>query len=376
MPMPGIRKYVSGRPRRPGLANKDRRADRTVGQEHVALGRLGQDDGAAHPHEVGDTLGVGIQFQEWEHQHAAHAVADPVHAIAAGLALDVVEDRRHVVPHQVVDVPRSLAPLAEEGLPQPAVDPIVPAGPRVLARAPDVEDVHVVASSVQLGWEVIVRDRPEGGIEAQPVTEDHRQLGGVGLLGPIVADTQPPSVRRVSVTVRARTEIGARRLPSHGGATRQPCAHQESGAERPRTTVHEGWNPSRHGSRREHPCSTAAAIVTRPGLPGNGIWAISAGMWHGGRPSRDRQGSSPPNISVIDDRERIWPRGLGRRYPTRLPQAGMARVRLGSNRRLGPCYDFHKGSMPRLNVAGERLPNLIGGADSSWRARCARNSPP
>ena len=218
--MPGIRKYVSGRPSRPGLANTGQDAECPVGQQHVALGRLGQDDRAAHPDEVGDPLGVGIQLQEGEHQHAAQAVADPVDAIVARLALDVVEDRRHVVPHQVVDVPRSFAPLAQGGLPQPALIRSCRPGRAVLARAPDVEDVNVVAPGVQLKREMIVRDRPEGGIEAQPVTEDHRQLGGVGLPGPIVADTQPPSVRRVSVTVRAGTEIGARRLPSHGGATR------------------------------------------------------------------------------------------------------------------------------------------------------------
>ena len=41
--------------------------------------------------------GRRVQLQVGEHQHAAHAVADPVHAIAARLALDVVEDRRDVV---------------------------------------------------------------------------------------------------------------------------------------------------------------------------------------------------------------------------------------------------------------------------------------
>ena len=183
MPMPGSRKYVSGRPSRPGLANSDKRAECPVGPQHVALGRLRLDDRAPHADEVGDPLGLGIELEVREDQHAAQAVSDPVHPVVTRLALDVVEDRRHVVPDQVVDGPAIVRLARGTGSAGAAVDPIIPAGPGVLARAPDVEDVDLVAARRQLAREMIVGDRPERGIEPQPMTEDHRQLARVRMLG-------------------------------------------------------------------------------------------------------------------------------------------------------------------------------------------------
>src|SRR5262249_25640323 len=66
--------------------------------------------------------------------------------------------------------------------------------------------------------------------------------------------------------VGAGTEIGARRLASHGGAARDSGAHREPGAERPPTMVHDDWNPSRPMPLREHPCSTAAGDCSETGL--------------------------------------------------------------------------------------------------------------
>ena len=54
------------------------------------LGRLRLDDRGAHPHEVGDPLGMRCQLQERKHDHPAQAVPDPVHPVLPGLSFHVI----------------------------------------------------------------------------------------------------------------------------------------------------------------------------------------------------------------------------------------------------------------------------------------------
>ena len=121
-----------------------------VGPEHVGLRGLRLNDRAPHPHEVGDPLGMRRQLEVREDQHAPQAMADPVDAIASGLALDVVENGRHVVLDQVVDRPARLASFAQEGLAKDFVDPVAPPDLGIFTRAPDVEDVDLVSAGGQL----------------------------------------------------------------------------------------------------------------------------------------------------------------------------------------------------------------------------------
>ena len=225
--MPGIRTNASGLPSRPGLATSDQEPEPLVGPEHVGLGDLRLNDRAPHPHEVGDPLRMRRQLEVSENQHASQAVADPVDAVVSGLALHVVEDGRHVVLDQVVDRPAPLASFSQEGLAKGLIDPVAPPHLGVLTRAPNVEDVDLVSTRGQLRGEMVVGDRPEGGIESQAVTENHRQLVRIGMFGPVMANAQPPAVLSVGVTVGARPQIRARRIAAHGGATRHqttsPC---------------------------------------------------------------------------------------------------------------------------------------------------------
>ena len=82
-----------------------------------------------------------------ENEHAPQAMSDPVDAIAPGLALDVVEDGRHVVLDQVVDRPARLASFAQKGLAKVLVDPVASPQLGIFARAPDVEDVDLVTTA-------------------------------------------------------------------------------------------------------------------------------------------------------------------------------------------------------------------------------------
>ena len=83
----------------------------------------------------------------------------------------------------------------------------LPPDPAVLARAADVEDEDLVAPRGELRGQVVVGDRPEGGVEAQAVAEDDRQLARVGLCRAVVADAQPPAVPGVGVAVGAGAEV-------------------------------------------------------------------------------------------------------------------------------------------------------------------------
>ena len=145
--MPGTRTNASGLPSRPGLATSDKSRSPWLAAEHVGLGDLGLNDRAPHPHEVGDPLRMRRQLEVGEYQHATQAVADPVDAVASGLALDVVENGRHVVVDQVVDRPARLASFAQERPAQGLVDPVAPPDLGVLTRAPDVEHVDLVSAA-------------------------------------------------------------------------------------------------------------------------------------------------------------------------------------------------------------------------------------
>ena len=80
------------------------------------------------------------ELEVGKNQHATQAVPDPVDPIVSGLALDVVENRRHVVVHQVVDRPVPLTAFSQECAAHKFVDALVPhvSG---LARAANVKNV-------------------------------------------------------------------------------------------------------------------------------------------------------------------------------------------------------------------------------------------
>ena len=176
-----MRKYISGRPSRPGADEAAEQPEPAVGAEHVLVGRVGQDDRAPHRHEVGDPVGARARAPGREHQHPAQAVADPVDPVVAGLALHVVEDRRDVVANASRRRSTRPRPISSRSVcAEPRVDVGRPCRPAALARAAEVEDEDLVAPRGELGGEVVVGDRPEGAVEPQAVAEHHRQLARVG----------------------------------------------------------------------------------------------------------------------------------------------------------------------------------------------------
>src|SRR5208283_1608949 len=164
----------------------------------------------------------------------------PVHPILPGLALHVIENGRHVVTDQVVDRPGRLTPLPQRGMAEESVDPVILAGPAVFSRAPDVEDVDLVAALTELGREIVVDDRPERGVEPQAMTENDRQLARIRMRGAVMTNAQPPAVSCVRITISARTKIGGRGVLPHAGTPRQAGAKHESRPELTPASVHCG----------------------------------------------------------------------------------------------------------------------------------------
>jgi hypothetical protein len=88
---------------------------------------------------------------------------------------------------QVVDGPASLASFAQESFAQEPVESITAAQVGVLAGAANVEHKHVVAACGQLDGQMVIRNRPECGIQSQTMAENHGQLASVRVCGPIMA---------------------------------------------------------------------------------------------------------------------------------------------------------------------------------------------
>src|SRR5262249_31195450 len=144
-----------------------------------------------------------------------------------------------VIPNQVIDCPPPFTRFAERRLPQQAVYSIMATSP-VLPGAPNIEDIDLIATRGQLRGKMVIRDRPERGIQPKSVAQDHWQLTGVVGLRPVVSDSQPPPIRRVCVAISARPEIGARCLATHDRAARSVCAEHDYGADDPPALGHEG----------------------------------------------------------------------------------------------------------------------------------------
>ena len=139
----------------------------------------------------------------------------------------------------------------------------------VLARAANVEDEDLVSPGRQLGGKMIVGDRPERGVESQAMTENHRQLAGVGMLRSVVPDAQPPAVLGVRIAVGAGPQVRTRRIAAHGGTTRQHTTNRAQIARRRRRFARDGaWRldslPSPFRRGRERPCSPALADSIEP----------------------------------------------------------------------------------------------------------------
>ncbi len=208
--------------------------------------RVGQGDRAAHPHEARDPPRLGRPFQEWEHQHPPQAVSHPVDPVVAGLPLDEVEDCRDVVERHLVDVPASLAAFNQRRLASPRVDLTDPAQLRTLARAAQVGDEHLVAPRGELLGQMMVGNRPERRVQPQPMAEDDRELGRVGMPGPDVPDAELPPVAGEGEAVRTRAEVGRGCVPPHRGAAgRQAEKDRAENPHEPSPTIaHRVGNPS------------------------------------------------------------------------------------------------------------------------------------
>src|SRR5262249_1396636 len=128
---------------------------------------------------------------------------------------------RDVVTNEVVDRPAALAALPQNRLAQSSVDAIVLAQVGIFARAADVEDVHLVPPRAQLRGKMRIRERPEGGVQSEAVTEHHRQLARVRVLGPTMSNAEPPAIGRVGIPVRAGAQVRTWRLAAHGGTARE-----------------------------------------------------------------------------------------------------------------------------------------------------------
>ena len=273
----------------PRAGHVEQGPDAGVGGEHVVAGRLRLDDRRPHPHEVGDPLGMDVPLQEREDDHPSQAVPDPVHPVLSGVSLHVIKDGRHVVTDEVVHRPGRLAPFPKRGLTQEPVDAVLPAGPGVLSRRPDVEDVNLVTASAKLPRKVIVGDRPERRVQPQTMAEDHRQLARIGMSGAVMTYTKSPSIHCVRIAVCARTQIGRRRINAHASASRKGGAKQDDRADVSPTTEHGAAVPSSGQRSRGHPCIPPRQILV--GRPDSGNASLLI-------PLRHSHGSSIAGICV------------------------------------------------------------------------------
>ncbi len=117
---------------------------------------------------------------------------------------------------------------------------------RVLSRAPNIENEHVVAPARELRSKMVVGDRPERRIEPQPVAENHRQLARVGMRRPVIPNPKPPAILGVCIAVGARPKVGAGGIPAHADTARQEMqtsAEKSAGEENSPPTVHSDGNP-------------------------------------------------------------------------------------------------------------------------------------
>src|SRR5262249_33287379 len=125
---------------------------------------------------------------------------------------------------------------------------------RVLARTPDVEYIDLVPALGELGRQVVVGNRPESGVQPQPVTKNNGELPRIGLSGAIMPNAQPPAITRVGVTIGTRSKVRRRCVAAHRGASGRAGAKENQHPGHPPAPVHEVRSPSLGRSVRRHPC--------------------------------------------------------------------------------------------------------------------------